>query len=219
MKVILTGATGLVGEGVLLECLQNAAVEKVLVVGRKSCGRADSKLTELLVPDFMKLESFEAQLTGYDACFYCAGISSAGMTEEAYRHITYDTAVHFCEVLARLNPQMVLCHITGASTDGTGQGKVMWARVKGQTELALVKLPFKRVHNFRPALMLPMPGQRNVKTYYRVLCWFAPLFRLTMPDKVCTMHELGASMVVAVARGAGGSVVTIPEMKRLAAGL
>jgi uncharacterized protein YbjT (DUF2867 family) len=218
MKVVLTGATGLVGEGVLMECLQNPAVEKVLVVGRKSCGRTDTKLTELLVPDFLKLDAAEAQLTGYDACFYCAGISSAGMKEPEYRKITFDTAIGFATVLARLNPQMVMCHVTGASVDPTGEGKVMWARVKGQTENAMVKLPFKRVHNFRPALMIPFAGQKNVKTAYRVLCWLEPLWRLVMADKVCTMHELGASMVNVVAKGFEGSAVTVPQVRALAAG-
>src|SRR5882724_11380384 len=161
MKLILTGATGMVGEGVLLECLENPVVERVLSVSRRACGLTHTKLRELLVPDFRELGAVEAELSNYDACFYCAGISSVGLKEAEYTAITYDTPVAFASTLARLNPGMTLVHVSGAHTDGTEQGKVMWARVKGRAENALMRLPFKAVYNFRPSLMGPTLGQER----------------------------------------------------------
>ncbi|HEX3596579.1 MAG TPA: NAD-dependent epimerase/dehydratase family protein, partial [Polyangiaceae bacterium] len=154
MKVVLTGATGMVGEGVLLECLENPAVESVLSISRRACGVSHSKLRELLVPDFRELSAWagkENELRGNDACFYCAGISSVGMNEADYAVVTYDTPMALASVLARLNPGMTLVHVSGRSTDSTEQGKVMWARVKGKAENALMRLSFKAVYNFRPA--------------------------------------------------------------------
>ena len=168
MRIILTGVTGMVGEGVLLECLENDAVEKVLTVSRKPTNHTHPKLEQLLVPDFRKTSDVEAKLTGYDACFYCAGVSSVGMSEADYTVITYDTPVAFATTLARLNPTMVFTYVTGARTDSTEQGKTMWARVKGRAENALMRLPFKGVYNFRPGLMTPKPGQKHLKTSYRV---------------------------------------------------
>jgi len=159
LKIIVTGTTGMVGEGILLHCLNDPGVEKVLSVSRKTSGHTHPKLTELLVPDFMKLDAVESQLTGYDACFYGAGISSVGLSEADYTRITYDTPVHFATVLARLNPKLVMVHVSGRSTDSTEQGKVMWARVKGKAENDLMKLPLKAVYNFRPALMKPVAGR------------------------------------------------------------
>jgi uncharacterized protein YbjT (DUF2867 family) len=160
MKVILTGATGMVGEGVLLECLANPAVERVLSVVRRPSGRNHPKLVEVIVKDFRELQPVEAQLSGYDACFYCAGISSVGMNEADYTVVTYDTPLAFATNLARLNPAMTLVHVSGSHTDSSEQGKVMWARVKGKAENALMRLPFKGVYNFRPSLMKPTPGTR-----------------------------------------------------------
>ena len=143
MKVILTGATGMVGEGVLLECLDNSEVERVLSLSRRPSGRQHEKLKELLVPDFRELAAVEAQLAGYDACFYCAGISSVGMKEADYSVVTYDTPLALASTLARLNPGMTFVHVSGAHTDGTEQGKVMWARIKGKAENALMRLPLQ----------------------------------------------------------------------------
>jgi hypothetical protein len=151
---------------VLLECLDNAAVEQVLSVSRRPCGVTHAKLRECLVTDFRDLRAVENQLVGFDACFYCAGASSVGMSEADYTAITYDTPLHLAETLLRLNPQMVLTHISGAHTDGTEQGKVMWARVKGKAENALMRLAFKGVYNFRISLTKPAPGQRRVKGGY-----------------------------------------------------
>jgi uncharacterized protein YbjT (DUF2867 family) len=214
MKVIVTGATGMVGEGVLLECLENPAVERVLAVGRRSGGHTHPKLSELLVPDFRQLEGVESQLTGYDACFYCAGVSSVGLREPEYTAITYDTPLQFAQTLIRLNPGMVLVHVSGAHTDGSEQGKVMWARVKGKAENALAQLPFKAVYNFRPSLMKPTPGQRHIKSTYKALLVFYPLLNLVFPG--LPLSAVGRAMINAVRYGASKTVLEAKDMRELA---
>ncbi len=213
MKVILTGATGMVGEGVLLECLQNTMVEQVLSVSRKSCGINHPKLQELLVPDFMNLESHKEALTGYDACFYCAGISSVGMDEAKYTQITYNTTLHFATVLAELNPKMVFNYVSGASTDSSEKGKVMWARVKGRTENDLMKLPFRGVYNFRPAIMKPFRGQKNVKALFRFLL---PLFLVLFKSKSLTLSQVGKAMIKKVDNWSEERVLEVGDIKCLA---
>ena len=175
MKVIVTGATGMVGEGVLLECLANPAVERVLSLSRRPSGHTHAKLEECLVADFRDLRAVESRLTGYDACFYCAGVSSVGMSEADYTVATYDTPLALATTLARLDPKMVVVHVSGARTDGTEQGSVMWARVKGKAENALTRLGFRAVYNFRPGLMTPVKGQKNLKRLYRVMLPLAPI--------------------------------------------
>ncbi|HTV22021.1 MAG TPA: NAD-dependent epimerase/dehydratase family protein [Polyangiaceae bacterium] len=213
MKVILTGATGMVGEGVLLECLDNPLVERVLSVSRRTCGRTHPKLTELLVPDFRKLDAVEDQLTGYDACFYCAGISSVGMNEADYSAVTYDTPLAFASTLARLNPGMSLVHVSGAHTDGTEQGKVMWARIKGKAENALMRLPFKGVYNFRPSLMKPTPGQRFVKGGYTLVRVIYPVLNLVFPGM--ELSDVARAMINAVRFGAPKQVLEVADMRLL----
>ena len=165
MKVIITGTTGMVGEGVLFECLQNPAVTKVLSISRKHYDLQHAKLKELIVPDFFKLSDYAADIKGYDACFFCAGISSVGMKEEKYTHITYDTTLAFAKALLAVNPNSSFCFVSGAHTDSTEKGKLMWARVKGKTENDLMKLSFKSEYNFRPGAMQPFPcSTRPYKT-------------------------------------------------------
>jgi uncharacterized protein YbjT (DUF2867 family) len=213
-RVIITGATGMVGEGVLLECLESPAVTHVLIVGRKPYGTTHPKLEECIVSDFQKLDGVEAQLSGYDACFYCAGVSSAGMSEAEYTRLSYDMPVHFAETLARLNPKMILTHVTGANTDGTEKGRVMWARVKGRAENALMKLPLAEVYNFRPGLMKPTPGQKSIKTLYRVLFVLLPVMKLFLP--MLTMKQVGLAMIHAVTKGCDKHVLEVPDIAALA---
>src|SRR4051794_2234908 len=205
MKVIITGVTGMVGEGVLLECLDNSEVERVLSVSRRPSGHVHPKLEELLVPDFRELTAVEARLTGYDACFYCAGVSSVGMSEADYTRVSFDTPVHVAKTLA--DPRMVFTHVTGASTDGTEQGKIMWARVKGRAENALMKEPFRAVYNFRPGLMEPVKGQRNLKTGYRVGLVFLPVLKLIFPT--LTLSEVARAMLNCVRGGAPKNVLEV----------
>jgi uncharacterized protein YbjT (DUF2867 family) len=214
MRVIITGATGMVGEGVLLECLEHDSVERVLTVSRKAVNHTHPKLEQLLVPDFQKTSDVEAQLTGYDACFYCAGVSSVGMSEADYTVISHDTPVAFATTLARLNPSMVFTYVTGARTDSTEQGKTMWARVKGRAENALMRLPFKGVYNFRPGLMTPKPGQKHLKTLYRVALVFAPILKLFF--RALTLSQVGRAMIRCVQTGAPRQVLEIADIAALA---
>lgn len=214
MKVIVTGATGMVGEGVLLECLANPAVEKVLAIGRRSCGHTHPKLEEVLVPDFRDLGAVEDRLAGYDACFYCAGVSSVGMSEADYTVATYDTPVAFATTLARLSPDMVLVHVSGASTDGTEKGKIMWARVKGRAENALGRLGFRAVYNFRPGLMKPVPGQKNLKRSYRLMLPLVPVMGLFF--RALTLNDVGKAMIRCVSDGAPKHVLEVADIAALA---
>lgn len=215
MKVIVTGATGMVGEGVLLTCLDSPHVERVLSVSRRPAGREHPKLRELLLPDFRDTRAVEAELSGYDACFYCAGVSSVGLGEAEYTAITHDTPLAFATALARLNPGMTLVHVSGAHTDGTERGKIMWARVKGRAENALGRLPFKGVYNFRPGLMKPAAGQRHVKTAYRVALVAYPLMALVFP--ALRLEDVGRAMINAVRFGAPQSVLEVADIRALAA--
>jgi uncharacterized protein YbjT (DUF2867 family) len=215
MKIVITGVTGMVGEGVLLACLEDPRVTEVLGVARKSSGHAHGKFKELLVRDFARLDGHDAALTGYDACFYCAGVSSVGMSEADYTRVTYDTPVAFAQRLVALNPTMALCHVSGASTDSSEQGKLMWARVKGRAENALMRLPFKGVYNFRPGLMLPMPGQKNIKTSYRVMLVAAPLMKLFFP--ALTLRAVAHAMINAATHGAPKQVLEVADIAALAA--
>ena len=212
MKVIITGSTGMAGEGVLLECLQNENVSSVLSISRKPCGIEHARLKELIVPDFMKLQEFETEVNGYDACFYCAGISSVGMKETRYHHITYDTTIAFASVLSKVNPNMVFCYITGSGTDSTERGRIMWARVKGKTENALMKMPFAKAYNFRPAAMLPVADQKNVIKLYVVI---AKLIKFFAPSGVLTLQELGKAMIHAVTRRPSKQILEVKDIRSL----
>ena len=214
MKVIITGATGMVGEGVLLECLDNPGVERVLSVSRRPCGHTHPKLSECLVADFRDLSGVEPALTGYDACFYCAGVSSVGLKEPEYTAIAYDTPLHLAQTLVRLNPGMVFVHVSGASTDGTEQGKVMWARVKGKAENALARLPFKAVYNFRPSLMKPTPGQKHIKRAYQPLRLLYPLLNLFLPG--ITLTDVARAMLYCASVGAPKTVLEAKDIQELA---
>jgi hypothetical protein len=215
VKVILTGVTGMVGEGVLFECLANPAVEQVLMVNRRPYLMQHPKLKELIVPDFLKIEAFADQLAGYDACFYCAGISSVGLSEADYTRITYDTTLHVAQVLATIQPNMVFIYVSGAQTDGTEQGKTMWARVKGRTENALGRCGFRAEYNFRPGFMKAYPGQRNLSFWYYPIAWMYPLARLVAPNWVSTLQQVGRAMIRATIYGAPKTVLEVKDINAL----
>lgn len=216
MKVIVTGATGMVGEGVLLECLEHPSVERVLMVNRKPFSLKHPKLSELIVPDFLQLDGVTERLTGYDACFFCAGISSRGMSEADYTRVTYDVTLNFARTLASRNPQMVFVYVSGALTDSSEKGKIMWARVKGRTENALTKLGFAKVYNFRPGFMRPTAGQRNIKSYYGFIGWLYPVLRAMLPNQVSTMKDVGLAMINSVLNGCPKSILEIKDINLLA---
>ena len=216
LRVIVTGATGMVGEGVLLECLQHPDVEQVLMVNRKPFAYTHAKLRECLVPDFLNLDAVTDQLTGYNACFYCAGISSAGMKEPEYTHITYDITLHFAEALARLNPQMTFCFVSGEQTDSSEKGRTMWARVKGRTENALARVGFAAEYNFRPGFMKPVPGQQNVKSYYVAIAKLFPLLIRLFPNHGCELREVGLAMIQCALKGSPTQILENKDIKALA---
>ena len=167
MKVILFGATGMIGGGVLRECLLDPGVDRILSIGRRKTEQKHEKLRELVVPDLTDISSVASELTGFDACFFCLGISSAGMTEADYRHVTYDIAVAAARALVEANPSMTFVLVSGAGTDATSG--TMWARVKGETENAILGLPFRGKYAFRPAFVRPMHGVTSRTRSYRIL--------------------------------------------------
>jgi uncharacterized protein YbjT (DUF2867 family) len=213
IKVIITGSTGMVGEGVLFECLQNPQVSEVLMVNRKHYELQHPKLKELIVPDFLQLGNFAEDIKGYNACFFCAGISSVGMKEEKYTQITYDTTLAFAKELTEVSNNMVFTYVSGSHTDSTEKRRLMWARVKGRTENDLMKLPFKAEYNFRPGAMLPFPGQKNWKPVYKFI---VKIIRFFSPKSIITMHELGIAMINAVVKGYNKPILEIADIKQLA---
>ena len=195
IRAIITGATGMVGEGVLHVALNHPVVESVLVIGRKPCGVNHEKLKEILQKDLFDLSLHEEQLKGYNACYFCLGVSSIGMSEPEYKRITYDLTTSFAKTLSRLNPDMTFCYVSGKGTDSTENGKQMWARVKGKTENDLKKLPFKAEYNFRPGYIKPMKGMKNTLSLAKPFAPAYPLLKLLFPNAVVTLHEIGIAMI------------------------
>jgi uncharacterized protein YbjT (DUF2867 family) len=219
MKVILFGATGMVGQGVLRECLLDAGVESVLAVGRSPTGRRDPRLHEVIHADFFDWTAVEPQLVGYDACFFCLGVSSVGMAEDKYRHLTYDLTLATATVLARLNPGMTFTYVTGQGTDSTEQGKSMWARVKGKTENDLRKLPFKAAYMFRPGGIQPLHGVRSKTAWVQAIYTATgPLWSLLhrwAPNYVTTTEQLGRAMIKVARDGYAKPVLETADINRI----
>jgi uncharacterized protein YbjT (DUF2867 family) len=216
IKIILTGATGMVGEGVLLECLEHPQVDQVLSVSRKPVGRTHPKLKEYLVKEFLDLQMDDGILSGYDACFFCAGVSSVGMKEDQYTRLTYDITLHFAKVILAQNPQSTFIYVSGRGTDSTESGGVMWARVKGRTENELQRLGFAQVHLFRPAFMKASAGQRNIPTIYNFIGFLYPVFKLFMPRGTSTLHQVGKAMINCVLHPVPQAVIEVPMIHVLA---
>ena len=217
IKAIVTGATGMVGEGVLHECLLRNDVEEVVVINRKPCGVSHPKLKEIIHADFSNISPISSQLTGYNACFFCLGVSSVGMEEEKYYKLTHTLTLNFATELSRVNPGLTFCYISGAGTDSTEKGKTMWARVKGKTENDLAKLSFKKVYNFRPGIMTPTKGLKNTLSFYKYFGWLAPVFWLLTPNRISTLKQLGLAMINSVAKGYDKQVIEVKDIKILAA--
>jgi uncharacterized protein YbjT (DUF2867 family) len=215
MKVLITGSTGMVGEGVLLECLKHSSIDQVLVINRKPGGVSHAKLREIIHDDFFDLKPMEQQLTGLNACFFCLGVSSVGMSKEEYRHITYDLTLNVAQLLAKLNPVMTFCYVTGAGTDSSEQGSVAWARVKGAAENALMRL-FKQAYMFRPGFMKATQGQKNVKSYYRLIAWLYPIGRSVYPAGFCTLEEVGLAMIKTAIKGYPKQLLEVKDIVALA---
>ncbi len=216
MRVIVFGASGMIGQGVVRECLRDASVERVLVVGRTATGIADGKLEELVHGDMLDLSPVADRLAGWDACFFCLGVSSAGMNEADYTRVTYDLTLAVAERLAKLNPQMVFIYVSGAGTDSSERGRSMWARVKGKTENAIAKLPFKATFMFRPGYVQPLDGitskTRMYRVIYAVVGWMFPLWRALFPSLVTTTEEVGRAMIAMATRGGPSAIVENREI-------
>lgn len=200
MKLIITGVSGMVGEGVMHICLNDKSISSVLNLGRKSSGINNIKLQEAVIADLMDLDSVENDLRDYDACLFCLGISSLGMTEAAYYETTHTLTMHIAHTLIKLNPNMVFCYVSGQGTDSTERGSTSWARVKGKVENDLNKLPFKKVYAYRPGFIKPIDGLKNIKPYYKYITWLYPVGRLLFPNGFNTLEELAKSMIY-VSRG------------------
>jgi len=216
IKAIITGVTGMVGEGVLHECLQHADVERVLIVGRKPSGITHPKISEIVHADLYDLTPIEDRLSGYNACFFCLGTTSVGKNEADYYAVTYTLTLHVAGILSRHNPDMTFCYISGAGTDSSEKGRLAWARIKGKTENDLMKLPFKRVYNFRPGYIQPTKGLRNTLSFYRYIAWLYPVFKLLFPKHVSTLRELATAMINAAVTGYDKAVLEVPDILKLA---
>jgi uncharacterized protein YbjT (DUF2867 family) len=219
MKVILFGATGMVGQGVLRECLLDGGVESVLTVGRSLSGQRHAKLREIVHGNFLDFSSIEFELEGFDACFFCLGVSSVGMSEERYRHLTYDITLAAAKTLSKLNPQMVFVYVTGRGTDSTEKGSLMWARVKGKTENDLLRLPFKAAYMFRPAGIQPLHGVRSktpwVQAIYVVTAPLLSLLNRTSPQYMTTTEQVGRAMIKVARDGFARPVLESEDINRL----
>lgn len=216
IKAIITGSTGMVGEGVLHECLQNPQVDSILVINRRPCGVMHPKLTEIIHNDFFDLSAIEQHLTGYNACFFCLGISSIGMKEPEYYKLTYTLTMELAQRLSRLNPDMTFCYVSGAGTDSTEKGRVMWACVKGKTENDLMKLPFKRVFAFRPGFIKPIKGLKHTHKFYRYINWLFPIGKIIYPNGFCTLQQIAAAMINSVLLGYEKNILEVKDIVTLA---
>jgi uncharacterized protein YbjT (DUF2867 family) len=215
INAIITGATGMVGEGVLHECLQHNDIDSVLVIGRKPCGISHPKLKEIVHKDLFNLTEIENQLKGYGACFFCLGTSSVGMKEAEYYKITYTLTLNFAETLSKLNPDMTFCYISGYGTDSTEKGRIMWARIKGKTENDLMKLPFRKVYNFRPGFMKPTKGLKNTLGFYKYISWLYPLMQRIMPKFFSTLKELALAMIHSATIGYDKQILEVKDVIEL----
>lgn len=219
MKVVLFGASGMLGQGVLRECLLDPEVTAILSITRRTSGQTNAKLREVVHQDFLDFSSLEPELSGFDACFFCLGVSSVGMSEKDYRRVTYAITLAAARTLEKLNPQMTFVFVSGAGTDSSGRGGVMWARVKGETENALLRLPFKAAYMFRPAVIVPLHGIKSrtflYRIFYSVLAPLLPL--LNAPKYVTTTEKLGRAMLVAAKHGAPKPVLESADINKLAA--
>jgi uncharacterized protein YbjT (DUF2867 family) len=217
MRVLIFGATGMVGQGVLRECLLDPDIDVVQTVGRTATGVKDPKLREIVRADLLDYSDSEHDLRGFDACFFCLGVSAAGLSEEQYARITYDVTIAAAQTLSRLNGGMTFIYVSGAGTDSSEKGRVMWARVKGKTENAILRLPFKGAYMFRPGVIQPMHGERSKTAAYRILYGLTkplfPLLRGLFPKYVLTTEQIGRAMIHAARQGAPKRVLEIADIQ------
>jgi uncharacterized protein YbjT (DUF2867 family) len=219
MKIILFGATGMVGQGALLECLDDPEVERVLAVVRRPTGKTHEKLEELVVKDFTNYSDVEDRLRGYDACLFCLGVSAVGMTEAEYRRVTYDYTLAAAQTLARLNPDLTFCYVSGSGTDSTEKGRQMWARVKGKVENDVLALPLGAAYMFRPGYIQPVRGVVSsiglYRSIYAAVGWAYPLLAKVFPRSLLTSSSLGRALLEAAKHGAPKRVLEAADINAL----
>ncbi len=215
IKAIVLGATGMVGEGVLHECLNHPEVESVLVINRRPCGVQHEKLKEIIHKDFFDFSAIQDELSAYNTMYFCMGVSSAGMKEDAYRKVTYDLTMHAANTMLEVNPDMTFCYVSGSGTDSTEKGRMMWARVKGKTENDLLKM-FKSAYMFRPGYIQPTKGLKNAYKIYKVAAPLYPVWKTLFPKYVCTLEDVGLSMINAVLNGSEKKVLECKDITELA---
>jgi uncharacterized protein YbjT (DUF2867 family) len=218
MKVLLFGATGMVGQGVLRECLRDPDVDRIVTLGRSATGVEHAKLREIVHRDMFDYTSIENELGGFDACFFCLGVSSFRMSEAVYTRLTYDLTMAAARTLARLDPQMTFVYVTGAGTDSTEKGRSMWARVKGRTENDLLRLPFKAAYMFRPGAIVPMHGVRSKTALYQSIYSMTrpvlPLLQRLFPNAIVTTEQVGRAMLAVAKRGAPSPILESRDIAR-----
>jgi uncharacterized protein YbjT (DUF2867 family) len=220
MNVLIFGATGMIGQGVLRECLLDPGVALVQTVGRTATGVTDPRLSEIVHGDLMSYASIEPRLVGFDACFFCLGVSSAGMSEADYERVTYGITMAAATTLARLNKSLTFIYVSGAGTDSSERGRIMWARVKGRTENALLRLPFKAAYMFRPGVIQPLHGIKSKTAAYRILYSITepllPALRRLTPGLILTTEQIGRAMLTAARQGASARVLESRDISTLA---
>jgi len=215
MKVIITGSTGMVGEGVLHECLLHPKVKNILVINRRECNVKHPKLKEIIHKDFSDFSSIKNELVGYNAVFLCMGVSSIGMKEDKYKFLTYDLTMSLAKLLAELNSDLILIYVSGAGTDSSEKGRSMWARIKGKTENDLIKMPFKNVYAFRPGGITPTPGLKNTFTILKLMNPVLPLLRRLLPKMICSLREVGLAMINAAIYGYDKNIIEVTDIVKL----
>jgi uncharacterized protein YbjT (DUF2867 family) len=212
IRAIITGSTGMVGEGVLFECLNSAHVEQVLVINRKPCGYTHAKLKEIIHADFYDTSAIANHLTEYNACFFCLGVSSVGMKEDEYFKKTYTLTLNFAKTLSEVNPNVAFCYVSGSGTDSTEKGRSMWARVKGKTENDLMNLPFKKVYAFRPGYMHPTKGLKNTLPAVKYISWMYPVMKLLFRNFVSTLADLGQAMIAVARQNPAKAILEVKDI-------
>jgi len=218
ISVIITGSTGMVGEGVLHECLNDPRIASIVLLNRRSAGITHPRVKEILLNDLFAFTGNEAGLTHFDACFYCLGTTSINKSEEEYARLTYELTLKIAKPLLQFNPEMTFCYVTAKGTDNSEQGKTMWARVKGKTENDLSKLGFRQFFAFRPFMLTPTKGLLHTHSFYKYISWLFPLGRLFYPEAFCTLKELSLAMIHAGYQGYSKQVITPTDMVKMAKG-
>jgi len=217
VRAVITGATGMVGEGVLLECLDDPRVESILVVTRRPMGLQHPKLTEVIHNNFFNIAPIAHLFKGYNACYFCLGVSSLGMSERDYTKATHTLTTGFAREMVAVEPGITFCYVSGAGTDSTEAGRSMWARVKGKTENDLMKMPFRKVFAFRPGFIKPVAGQTKTHNFYKYIGWMFPLGRRLFPKGFCTMNELGKAMIEVTVNGYEKTIIEGDDIIKLGA--